>query len=125
MGRILPFAFLIAAMISGCAYQPIVDAGQPGFDPQRYQLDLAQCRIYADQINAFEEAGGGALVGAGIGAALGAIAGSFAGQVGEGAAIGAAVGGASGLAGGAGRGVVRREDVVRRCLAGRGYMVLN
>ncbi len=120
-----PAALAAALVIAGCAYRPIVDTAQPSFDPARYQADLGQCEAFAEQVNPAEQVGTGALLGAALGAGLGAIGGAFAGQVGTGAAIGAAVGGASGGAGGLGQAHLRREDVVRRCLTGRGYMVLN
>lgn len=69
----------------------------------------------------------GALGGAAAGAALGAITGALVGGVGAGeaAAFGAATGGAVGLGGGAVTGVQNQRDVYRRCMAGRGYNVLN
>lgn len=118
MRTVLVVLMLIIA--SGCASRrgPIVD--MKGVDHAKYEQDLSECQKYADQAMG---AGGGAVVGAAIGAGIGYAAGRAVGArdpsaVGRGGAV---VGGAKGAAGGA----RNRHSVVSKCLAGRGYNVLN
>jgi len=111
-------------IIAGCASSPgnrtIVD--MKGVDPHQYEMDLAECAVYADEVAVAEKAAGGAVAGAAVGAALGAIWDGYGGSnVGRGAASGAVLGGAGGL----GSGVNERDRVVKNCLSGRGYRVLN
>jgi outer membrane lipoprotein SlyB len=114
----------IAALITGgCASSPIVDT--KGVDQAQYQQDLAECRQYADQVDVAGGAGGGALLGGAAGAAVGAAVGAVTGRPGTGAALGAAGGGTSGLFGGGARAYSKQERVVRNCLRGRGYRVLD
>ncbi len=112
-------ALIVAALvIAGCSGTtgPIIDT--QGVDMSRYQQDLAQCQTYAEQVSTGKAVGKGAAGGAAVGAAIGAIAG---GGAGEGAGIGAVTGGAQSAR------IADREkaDVVRNCLRGRGYRVLN
>jgi hypothetical protein len=112
---------LVAA---GCGtYEPIID--QQNVDMVQYETDLAECRTYAEDTSPATDAavagGIGAAIGAGVGAAIGAITGA----PGTGAAIGAIGGGASGAVGGGSSGVEEEERIVRNCLRGRGYSVLN
>mgnify|MGYP001233658284 CR=1 FL=1 len=117
---------VIGFFLSGCAsYRPIVDQ-QTVFSQAQYERDLRECQQYADQISP----GQAALVGAGIGAGIGAIAGFTVGVIfnvnpGELAAAGAALGGLEGATrGGAGAGLSQIE-VIKRCMTGRGYGVLQ
>ena len=113
--------------LTGCAgsYEPMIDK-RAGFDEAKYQQDLADCRSYAEQSpSPAGEAATSAGLGALVGAALGALGGAIAGNPGEGAAIGAAVGGAGGLFSGASSGGSAQKDIVRNCLQGRGYSVLQ
>lgn len=104
--------------LAGCsgATGPIIDT--KGVDMSRYQQDLAECETYATQVSTGTAVGKGAAGGAAVGAAVGAIAG---GSAGKGAGIGAVTGGAQSAR------IADREkaDVVRNCLRGRGYRVLN
>ena len=112
--------------VAACGpYEPIIDHRRSGYSDFAYQRDLAECRAYADQIDTGRQAIGGGLGGAAVGAAFGAIIGSFDGRAGRGAGFGASVGGLGGALGGAADANDRRRDVVRRCLAGRGYAVLD
>lgn len=98
--------------------EPIVDTR--GVNPGQYQADLADCEAYADQVRAGRKVVGGAAAGAVFGGVIGAVAGNS--RTAERAAgVGAVVGGARG----AGDTARERERVVRRCLSGRGYRVLN
>lgn len=103
---------------SGAAYRPIIDLDQ-GTDPIIYQKDLTQCQAYATQVaDAAESAAGAAVAGAIFGALLMAAAG---GSSRNGAWVGALSGGASGAA----QGERDQRTLISRCLAGRGYRVLN
>lgn len=120
-------AVLTASLLAACSSysQPMVDTR--GVDSTRFSQDQYECQQYAAQVSPVGDAAVGALGGAAAGAALGAITGALLGGVGAGeaAAFGAATGGAVGLGGGAVTGVNNQNDVYRRCMAGRGYNVLN
>ncbi|GMW06037.1 MAG: glycine zipper family protein [Gammaproteobacteria bacterium] len=110
--------FLATLLLSACSGTtgPIIDT--QGVDMAKYQQDLAECETYATQVSTERAVGRGAAGGAAVGAAIGAIAG---GNAGRGAGIGAVSGGAQSAR------ISDREkaDVVRNCLRGRGYRVLN
>jgi len=96
--------------------EPIVDT--KGVDMTQYQTDLAECQSYAEQIDPATGVAKGAAGGAATGGAIGAISG---GDFGKGAGIGAVLGVAkSGV-----RASDDKEGVVKTCLRGRGYKVLN
>lgn len=114
---------LILVIATACTSDPIIDT--KGVDPARYQADLADCRNYADQVSVPGNAAGGGLFGGAAGAAIGAAVGAVTGNPGAGAAVGAAGGGTSGAIGGTARGVSKQDRVVRNCLRGRGYSVLD
>lgn len=118
-------SLLGALALGACASTPIVDTGRPGFNEVAYQRDLAECRALAEQVDPASQGARRGLLGAAIGGAFGAIGGAFAGNAGSGAALGASVGGLGGAIQGAGSGYDRRDRVVRNCLAGRGYAVLD
>lgn len=120
-------ALAVAATLlaAGCAgqYEPVVDTRD--VDPVQYETDLAECRQYAEQVSPATDAAVGGGIGAAIGAATGAAIGAVVGSPGTGAAIGAIGGGSSGAVGGAGSGIDREKRIVRNCLSGRGYIVLD
>jgi len=97
---------------------PIIDA--QGVNPAQYDADLTQCEAYADEVALAQKAGAGAVSGAVVGGVFGAIVGNS-GTAKQGAGIGAVGGGARGV----GAGIREREHVIKRCLIGRGYRVLN
>lgn len=114
---------IAVALLAGCAtapggarYEPLIDV-KPG---QNYAQDLEQCQAYAERV-----------AGAGTGAAAGAVAGALAMGIlsavlgGGGHGRWAAVGALTGSASGATAGETNQRDVIRRCMAGRGYSVLN
>ncbi|MCC7257232.1 MAG: glycine zipper family protein [Gammaproteobacteria bacterium] len=109
---------VVALLLAGCsgATGPIIDT--KGVDMTRYRQDLAECETYADQVSTGRAVGKGAVGGAAVGAAIGAIAG---GDAGKGAGIGAVSGGAQS----ARHADREKAGVVRNCLRGRGYRVLN
>jgi len=118
-------AGLVAAALAGCAdtYRPIVDTET--VDQQTYERDLADCREYARRVDPAADAAKGGVIGGAIGAAVGAVVGALTGNVGRAAAIGAAGGATGGVLRGGLRGGARQERVIRRCLHGRGYRVLD
>lgn len=121
MKRILMFG--LATALAGCAasqYRPIVDM-QGVSDPFLYEDDLADCQSYARQVDPAANAVAGAVFGALVGAAFGVAIGDTSDFARTGAAIGAVDGALVGGAGSAGTQV----DIIRNCMAGRGYVVLN
>ena len=87
----------------------------------RYRQDLAECREYAQEVRKGEMVARGAGSGAAVGGAIGAIVGDSTDSAVRGAGVGAVSGGARGMSAG------EREEmqVIKRCLRGRGYRVLN
>jgi hypothetical protein len=120
MKRIVVFG--LVAALAGCAasqYRPIVDL--QGADPYLYEQDLADCQSYARQV----DPGANAVAGAAVGALIGAAFGVGIGDSGDYARTGAAIGAVDGaIAGGAGS-AATQVDIIRNCMAGRGYVVLN
>ena len=113
-----------AAVLAGCAapmhsYQPLVDGDTTS---TQYQRDLEECRAYAmSKPSAENSAAVGAIVGALAGVALLALGGGRGGWGNEVAAVGAAMGGVQGYS----EGAQGQQNVVKRCLAGRGHRVLD
>lgn len=120
-------AISLAIGLAACAEQvrPIIDPATSVGGGRNYEYDVAQCQDLARQVDAGGRTVGGALIGGAIGAAGGAIIGAFTGNVGGGAAIGASMGGLTGGVGGAGSAAASTENVVRNCMARRGYAVLD
>lgn len=109
----------LIALLIGCAnYQPIVDT--KGVDMLTYHGDLLECQQYATEIDPAARAAASAAAGAVIGAVIGAIFGNrhTAGQ-------GAAAYGLLGGAGGGAQGAMAQREIIIRCMAGRGYKVLQ
>ena len=109
---------LLPAVLAACASEPIIDP--KGVNTVQYRQDLADCRAIADQVAVGKQAAGSAVAGAVVGAAVGAAVGNS-----DTAQRAAGAGAAVGAAKGTGRGLNERERVVRNCLRGRGYNVLN
>ena len=121
---------LAAIMLAGCGtpggggygaqWQPVVDvrAHQQG----QYPTDLYECQQHATKVMAAHDAAvGGAVAGAIFGALLGAAAGGnsrFNTQMAGVGALSGGVGAAAAAEGG-------QRGIISRCLAGRGYSVLN
>lgn len=99
-------------------YEPIIDS--QGIDMSAYAEDLQQCREYGQQV----QVGQTAAKGAGTGAVMGGVVGAIFGN-GAMAARTAGAGGVGGGVSGASRGYGERRAVIRNCLMGRGYRVLN
>lgn len=107
----------ILLLLAGCAGNPGPIVDTKGVDMSRYNQDLADCESYADQV----ETGKGVAKGAAAGAAVGAVAGAIGGSVAKGAGYGALGGGTQSALKNEGE----KQDVVKNCLRGRGYKVLN
>jgi hypothetical protein len=107
-------------LLAGCAYKPLIDP-KTSRHPENYDTDLAECRALA---RGEPGAGAGAAVGAAGGAIVGAAVASATGR-GEHAGRAAGGGAVVGAAGGAGRGARGQRGIVRNCMQGRGYSVLN
>ena len=106
-----------AVLVAACASHPDPIIDSKGVDMAKYQKDLAECREYAKNISVAEGSARGGAVGAVAGAAAGAISGD--------AARGAGYGGISGATQSGLSNKREQEAVVKRCVAGRGYRVLN
>jgi hypothetical protein len=124
-------ALVAASFVVGCAapnqggygasWVPVVDV-PPQRQSQYQAVDLPQCQQYATQVmNAQQAAVNGAVAGAIFGALLGAAAGGnsrFNSRM-------ASVGALSGGVGAAAQAEGGQRGIIRRCLLGRGYNVLN
>ena len=118
--KIISSALFLTVFVAGCSgYRPIVD-GQ-GRDMSNYEYDLRDCQNYARQVDGAGRTGGGALAGAAFGAVLGLVGGGnstgIAQAAGVGAVTGAAAGGVSTAA--------SQKQIIRNCMVGRGYRVLD
>lgn len=108
-------------LVVGCTTSRNVIIDRKGVDMNRYRQDLAECERYAEEVRKGEKVARGAGSGAVVGGAVGAIVGDSRDSAVRGAGVGAVTGGARGLSAG------EREEmqVIKRCLRGRGYRVLN
>ena len=123
MNKLLTLGSLVVAITVGCAganVRPIVD--MKGVNEASYEKDLSECQTYAQQQSGMGET---AAKGAGAGAVVGGLLGLVTGGNGSGIAQAAGAGAVIGAAGGAFSGNQAQEAVVKRCLSGRGYRVLN
>lgn len=118
MKTLVIIAIAVCVLASCSSKRLIVDT--KGVDMSRYGDDLVECQEYAEQVPVGEEVAKGAARGGIIWGAIGAIFGnsrSVARSAGAGAVTGAAHGGAK-----AGQ---EKREVVKTCMHGRGYKVLN
>jgi len=118
------FLNLVAlTILGGCAganVRPIVDL--KGKDQATYENDLQQCQSYATQQSGAATTGAMAAAGGAVlGAALGLVAGGNRTGITQTAGVGGVIGGAGGMF----EGNKAQENVVKQCLRGRGYNVLN
>lgn len=113
---------VMAIALSACAtsggYQPIIDTD--GIDMVQYDHDLARCQAHARRISPGDSIAGGAMAGAVLGAALGLAVGDSRWFAQRGAAVGAV----SGAVGSGGEAMHAQAQIVRNCMAARGYHVL-
>ena len=126
------FSVLSILILAGCSqgmgnsYRPIVDQqSSPATGQRNYASDLSDCQNLASQSSAIETGATHALGGAALGAAGGAIVGAFTGNPGMGAGLGAALGGLGGAAQGGISGVDKQQSIVKNCLRGRGWNVVE
>ncbi|MBQ0798780.1 MAG: glycine zipper family protein [Porticoccaceae bacterium] len=119
-------ALVAVGLLSACANQGssqsssgvIIDT--QGVNMDAYYQDLHECRNYASQVSVAGRTTTGAVAGAVLGGVVGAITGDS-GSAQRGAGVGGVVGGVKG----ASSGYQEKHQVVRNCLRGRGYSVLN
>jgi len=112
-------AFLVVGvcLLAGCAAHPDPIVDMKGVNVAQYEEDLAQCKSYGDEVKVEQ----GVLKGAAAGAVVGGVIGAIGGDADRGAGYGGAVGGTkSGV-----KNQREKEQVVKRCMRGRGYRVLN
>lgn len=115
-------SLLLTVVLFGCATsganRVIIDTR--GVDMEQYHDDLMECSDFATQVPVAKEAAKHAGAGAAVGSAVGAI---FAG--GEGAAKGGGAGAVTGAYRGTAAAKREQSRVIKNCLRGRGYRVLN
>jgi len=118
---------LVVVIASGCANgyrgyggpkEIIIDT--KGVDLNAYYDDLGDCEQYARNVDVGAETTEGAVAGAVLGGVLGAVLGNS-DNAQRSAGAGAVVGGVKGNQSAR----HEQERIVRRCLFGRGYRVLN
>ena len=116
--RYTGFCFLLLLTIQvSCSSHPGPIVDTKGVNMARYEQDLAECEAYGDQVQIER----GVVKGAAGGGAVGAATGAVVGDTGQGAGVGAVLGAAKS----AQIGEREKSGVVKRCLRGRGYKVLN
>jgi len=120
IGPLLAACVAALGLLSGCAsYRPVVDL-RDVTDRGQYERDIADCQNYAEPVSPGASAGAGAVIGALLGAALGAAVGDHSVALDAarfGAVEGAVVGGTAGAD--------TQVQIIRNCMSGRGYLVLN
>ncbi len=110
-------AMVLAMVLSGCLSHPEPLIDTQGVNMVQLERDLETCENYGDQVRIEKGVARGAAAGGAVGAASGAVL----GDVGTGAALGAIGGGSRS----AQIGEREKSRVVKNCLRGRGYRVLN
>ena len=115
-------AIMLAALaiLGGCTTTDEIIIDNTGVNMAAYEPDLGVCRAYSDVVKTGEKAARGAASGAVVGGLIGAAVGNSR-DVQRGAGAGAVTGGAKGVA----QGERDKVQVVKQCLRGRGYRVLN
>jgi uncharacterized protein YcfJ len=120
--RLIVYTISAIFALSGCAganYRPLVDT--KGVDMNQYESNLRECQQYATQVaGAGENAATGAVAGAVLGALLAGLAGK---NYDRGAT--ARVGALSGAVSAGAQGEQDQRNVIRNCMNGRGYRVLQ
>ncbi len=123
--RATALALALAVTLSACAtsqgmganFTPIIDTKD--VDMAKAGQDTTECQAYANQVmSAGQGAAAGALAGAIVGTLLAAAVGA---SRNDGAALGAVMGGTRGAVDAEGG----QRGIISRCMAGRGYRVLN
>lgn len=117
--RIVQGCLLLMGLASCTTDRVVVD--RRGIDQVRYEKDLAECREYKRQVPVGEEMAKGAAVGAAVGGLIGATGGIRSTDLAEGAAVGAVYGATDKMIDSS----EEKARIVKNCLRGRGYRVLN
>lgn len=112
-------AICLAVGVAGCAYRPVVDTKRS--DMTHYETDLGECRQIAEK---GPGAGTGAAVGAAGGYAVGQVFARATGRANVASESGRG-GAVLGAAGGAGAGARNQRQIIKNCMIGRGYAVLD
>jgi hypothetical protein len=123
VNKLFPLSLFVVIAALGCAganVRPLVD--MKGVNDAAYEKDLQDCQAYAKEQSGMGET---AAKGAGAGAIVGGLLGLVTGGNTTGIVQAAGAGAVIGAAGGAFTGNQSQEAVVKRCLSGRGYKVLN
>ena len=107
----------LLALTTACTTTDEIIIDKKGVDMSRYEQDLAECREYSKEVQTGKKVATGAASGAVVGGLIGAIT----GDPGKAAGVGAVGGGARG----ANEGAKDEVQVVKNCLRGRGYRILN
>jgi hypothetical protein len=110
--------------LSGCATKPLVDP-KSSKNPANYYLDEMECNRIADEISMSTEVAKGATIQGVLSALLGAALAKGNISAGTGSGIGLATGVLMGGGSAAVRTHERKQKVLRTCLAGRGYSILE
>ena len=121
-------ATLLFITLSGCVShtsssifegsKPIIDT--KGVNMTQYEIDLEECSKFSEDISTGKSIAKGATTGAAVGAIIEAITDDSKSRR-DALEVGAVSGGTqSGI-----RAVREKEQIIRRCLRGRGYKVLN
>ena len=114
----------VLSFISGCATKPLVDP-KSSANPANYYADEMECNRIAENISYPAEMAKSATINAIVSALLGAALAKGGTSPNTGAAIGASTGLLVGAGMGASNTYLKRQDVVKKCLIGRGYKVLD
>lgn len=108
------------AALGGCTTTDEIIIDKKGVNMAAYEQDLAECRTYSEEVKTGEKAARGAASGAVVGGLIGAAVGNS-----RDAQRGAGAGAVTGAARGVSEGSREEVQVVKQCLRGRGYRVLN
>ncbi len=107
-------------MVGACTTTDEIIVDRKGIDPAKYEQDLAECSEYSSEVKTGEKTARGAASGAVVGGLVGAAVGNS-----RDAQRGAGAGAVTGAARGVSEGSRQEVQVVKQCLRGRGYRVLN
>lgn len=111
----------VPLLLLACTTTDEIIIDKKGVNMSAYAADKAECETYSDEVRTGEKVARGA----GSGAVLGGVVGVITGDSSEAAVQGAGVGAVTGGTRGAIEGNRSEVQVVKRCLRGRGYRVLN
>jgi len=117
--KFLHLIVILLLVVAACTTTSEIIIDEKGVDMTLYEENLAECRTYSEQVAVGKKAAKGAASGAVIGGVIGGV--GHHGDAAGGAAVGAVSGGAKGL----NEGDRDKVCVVKNCLRGRGYRVLN